>query len=450
MSQNNTESFHIKKDPIYIYLYSFGFFSSLLAIFYITLLPFEFSKFTYQIKPDFSEIFQLRLLSVRDFVPNVLLFIPTAYFLSGLWSPRKINFNNIFFHLIEVFIYMTIVAFINEAIQIFNSERVCSLSDVFAHIIGSLIGMLIFHIQLFFSTKPNDKDYRIFTYLSLGILAEIIVILTLVVVTTEVQIKHFLLIYLANNLPQQYLVFDFIRFFPIGLIIVIILDDRDCLFGKLSCLTLWAILITIIYQVFYYGFDLYSFDISQIIVVFLAVLLGIVPHKISNYLANSYDSYPITIYKSVHKYLRPILFLYLIFLFYKFIYPNNGIENLTAINEKVKALWNLPFINYYQSNYYLALLNLITKFATFYMLGFMFALYKIYKKYKFNYIKLSFKLTMQILIIACLIEFSQIFIIGRTADLTDIVIYTLAAHFGSLTAFCLRNNSFKESFKDRS
>lgn len=90
---------------------------------------------------------------------------------------------------------------------------------------------------------------------------------------------------------------------------------------------------------------------------------------------------------------------------------------------------------------------MIVKFFAFYILGFLIALNRIYKKYKFNYIKLSFKLTSQILIVACLVELIQIFIVDRTADLTDIVIYTIAAHFGILTFFCLRNNSLRESFK---
>lgn len=187
---------------------------------------------------------------------------------------------------------MTAIAVFTEAIQIFNSQRVCNISDVFACMIGSLIGILIWHIQLFFSKKPKDKEYRIFTYLSLGILCEMAVVLILIILNTEIQLTDFLLIYLASDLPKQYLVFDFIRFFPIGLIIVIILDDKDCLFGKINCLFVSAILITLLYQSFYYGFDFYSFNIFQILVVFCSVLFGIVPHKISSYLANFYNSYP--------------------------------------------------------------------------------------------------------------------------------------------------------------
>mgnify|MGYP001396254541 CR=1 FL=1 len=87
----------LQKDPTYIYLYTFGFLSSLSAIFYITLLPYEFGKFIFLKNINFLEIFSIKELTVKDFVPNVILFVPTAYFLSGLWSLKKIDFKNIFF-----------------------------------------------------------------------------------------------------------------------------------------------------------------------------------------------------------------------------------------------------------------------------------------------------------------------------------------------------------------
>lgn len=122
------------------------FFLFLIIVVYASLIPFQVRPVAFSealIRFKAIPYLNLGMQSRADWIANILLFIPLGFFLlaaldeKSLSSPRRGLLCSI------VWIFCCLVAVFIECLQVYFPPRTVSLNDIYAEIVGSLIGIVV-------------------------------------------------------------------------------------------------------------------------------------------------------------------------------------------------------------------------------------------------------------------------------------------------------------------
>lgn len=130
---------------------------SLLLIIFVTLYPFNFSS-----DKSFSIQYLFRYFyhpsNFRDFLLNIVLFMPLGFSLTSLLPKKKIRWIIILF---VVLIINSSLSFAVELLQVFLPSRASTVSDIVANSFGSFLGFLCFYFLYWVVVNNSEKVFSL-------------------------------------------------------------------------------------------------------------------------------------------------------------------------------------------------------------------------------------------------------------------------------------------------
>ena len=153
-------------------------FSGLEANLYATLRPFQFN-FHHISAQDYMARFVLPPNSFLDFPLNVILFMPLGFGLAAFLRYLKVPYKANFVIVVCFGLFLTLLV---ESLQIFESGRTSSVSDLVANTLGAAAGFVCFRLwrrrKVIIYELATILDIRPPTVVALGIFLFIITVVS--------------------------------------------------------------------------------------------------------------------------------------------------------------------------------------------------------------------------------------------------------------------------------
>ena len=430
------------------WIFLYGSILSIASVFYFTLLPFEPKDFSSPHEISWHKILDLSFIRSSDFVPNIFLFIPLTYFLSGYFWQVGITVNSAVKKTLIILLAALALSICNEGLELFNTRRICSLSDILAQIFGSIIGVFFWHLHLLTANclliKKNLRFKLIYTLL-IAILLELSCTCLLLILNAEVTLKEFLFFRTEELRLRTSVLLNFLYFSPLGFLVVLLLEKAQFKLSKSALLLPLGLLIGTVYQEILEHVLGYRISIFEVLSITAAVWAGSLPLVAMDLIITIYRYFPSRIAQFIVQHLNILIFAYVTFLIFEFA-SGSRFETPAEVYRKLEMFHRLPFVNYYHSNYLACLESLLKKGLAFFPLGILIMTHLLKRDQEIVCLRAVLKVSLPIILLGLIIEYLQVYIIGRYPDITDVIVYMIAAQFGALVHCSIATGTFYGSY----
>lgn len=387
----------------------------------------------------FQEIPYLKLgiASRADWVANILLFIPLAFFwmvrLSLQQQLAVKLFTTVFVLVSSIFLCVSI-----EFTQLFFPPRTVSLNDVIAETLGAVIGIAAYwllggkFIQWLSAWQTNRSDVNIYLQIYLGLLF-LYNVLPLDLTLSPVEFYHKWREGRIILLPFYGLKGDVIRDIYDSLADIVLwvpvpwlwLKNKRLTSGQLLMRVFIAALIVEIFQLFVYS---RVTDVTDVLLAVIGASFGV--GLLGFYGNNSTRRKIKNEFQSLTGYLLKFGIIYCVWglaLVAVFWYPYNFKFDYSSFSTFSERFFKIPFKAYYYGTEYRAITEVFHKILFLMPLGVISGL--IVKHVKSHGYALVFALGL-VSIWPIVIEFGQLFLLNKNADITDLILEVFGGYLG--------------------